>query len=49
MKVAIVDDHQLFRKSLAHLLNSFEDIEVVFQANNGREFVDKLSDFKIGC
>lgn len=47
MKVAIVDDHQLFRKSLAHLLNSFEDIEVVFQANNGREFLDKLSDFKI--
>lgn len=47
MKVAIVDDHQLFRKSLAHLLNSFEDIEVVFQANNGREFLDKLNDFKI--
>uniref|UniRef100_UPI0040489DE2 response regulator n=1 Tax=Flavobacterium sp. TaxID=239 RepID=UPI0040489DE2 len=47
MKVAIVDDHQLFRKSLAHLLNSFDDIEVVFQANNGRDFLDKLNEFKI--
>ncbi|KIX21926.1 hypothetical protein SY27_04380 [Flavobacterium sp. 316] len=47
MKVAIVDDHQLFRKSLAHLLNSFEDIQVVFQANNGKEFLDSLKDIDI--
>ena len=47
MKVAIVDDHQLFRKSLAHLLNSFEDIEVVFQANNGKEFLDAIDDLTI--
>lgn len=47
MKVAIVDDHQLFRKSLAHLLNSFEGIEVVFQANNGKEFLDKIENFEI--
>lgn len=47
MKVAIVDDHQLFRKSLAHLLNSFEDIEVVLQANNGKEFLECLDNHEI--
>lgn len=44
MKVAIVDDHQLFRKSLAHLIHSFEGIEVVFEAENGREFLKKLEE-----
>ncbi|NHN28001.1 response regulator transcription factor [Flavobacterium jejuense] len=47
MKVAIVDDHQLFRKSLAHLLNSFDDIDVVFQANNGKEFLDSIDAYEI--
>lgn len=47
MKVAIVDDHQLFRKSLAHLLNSFNDIEVVFQANNGKEFLECIDEHLI--
>ncbi|MDK2773059.1 MAG: response regulator transcription factor [Flavobacterium sp.] len=42
MKIAIVDDHQLFRKSLALLVNSFEGIEVAFQAENGEEFLEKL-------
>ncbi|VXB05888.1 DNA-binding response regulator [Flavobacterium sp. 9AF] len=47
MKVAIVDDHQLFRKSLAHLLNSFDDIDVVFQANNGKEFLNCIDQIQI--
>lgn len=47
MKVAIVDDHQLFRKSLAHLLNSFDGIEVVLQANNGKEFLESIAQNQI--
>jgi len=47
MKVAIVDDHQLFRKSLAHLLNSFDGIDVVFQANNGKEFLSNIDEYEI--
>ncbi|WP_445455473.1 response regulator [Flavobacterium sp. HNIBRBA15423] len=47
MKVAIVDDHQLFRKSLAHLLNSFDEIDVVFQANNGKEFLSNIDEYEI--
>lgn len=42
MNIAIVDDHQLFRKSLALLVNSFEGISVSFQADNGKEFLEKL-------
>lgn len=47
MRVAIVDDHQLFRKSLAHLLNSFDGIEVVLQANNGKEFLETIDTVEI--
>ncbi len=47
MRVAIVDDHQLFRKSLAHLLNSFNGIEVVLQANNGKEFLEAIDTVEI--
>jgi DNA-binding NarL/FixJ family response regulator len=43
MNIAIVDDHQLFRKSLALLVDSFEGISVAYQAENGREFLEKLA------
>lgn len=39
IKVALVDDHQLFRKSLSLLLSTFEDIEVVYDTNDGLEFL----------
>lgn len=42
MNIAIVDDHQLFRKSLALLVNSFDGISVAYQAENGKEFLEKL-------
>lgn len=41
-KVIIVDDHTLFRNGLSLLLNSFDDIEVVAEASNGKEFIDNL-------
>lgn len=39
----IVDDHQLFSKSLALMLESFEHYEVVVEARNGKELQDKLA------
>ena len=42
MNIAIVDDHQLFRKSLVHLVNTFEGIDVVLQAGNGKDFLEQL-------
>lgn len=38
--VAIVDDHQLFRKSLVLLLSMFQDIQVVFDSDDGNEFLN---------
>jgi DNA-binding NarL/FixJ family response regulator len=41
IKVAIVDDHELIRKSLQELLNLW-GYTVIYQATNGREFLDLL-------
>ena len=42
LRVGIVDDHLLFRKSMTLLINSFEDIKVEIEASNGKDFLDKL-------
>lgn len=41
--VGIADDHQLFVKSLSLLVNSFADFEVMVEALNGKELLDKLA------
>lgn len=41
-RIAIGDDHALFRKSLKLLINSFENMAVVTEASNGRELLAKL-------
>ncbi|MCP9761616.1 response regulator transcription factor [Lacihabitans soyangensis] len=40
IKIALVDDHKLFRKGLMSILQQNEDFEVLFDAVNGREFLD---------
>ncbi|HUC80626.1 MAG TPA: response regulator transcription factor [Flavisolibacter sp.] len=40
-KIALVDDHVLLRNGLANLLEDL-DYEVVFQANNGKHFIELL-------
>jgi len=40
-KIALADDHVLLRNGLANLLNDL-DYEVVFEADNGVDFLDKL-------
>jgi DNA-binding NarL/FixJ family response regulator len=46
LKVAIVDDHKLFRKSLAALVGTFDGVEVVFETDSGKEFLEFLEDNK---
>jgi len=41
--VALVDDHVLLRQGLASLVNTFDGYQVCFEADNGRQFIDKLS------
>lgn len=43
-KVVIVDDHILFTKALEEMVNQFSGYEVLFSAENGKDFIDKLSD-----
>lgn len=41
--VALVDDHELLRTGLAAMINSFEGYKVIMEANNGQQFVEKIS------
>jgi two-component system invasion response regulator UvrY len=41
-KVAMVDDHALLRNALAKFINGFDGYSVLFQANNGRHFIQML-------
>lgn len=41
IRIIIADDHQLFREGLANLLADSNDIEILAQAENGREAVVK--------
>lgn len=42
IQVALVDDHQLFRKSLSLLIETFPDVEVVFDTDDGFGLLDKI-------
>lgn len=41
INIGLVDDHQLFSKSLATLLHTFHGFQVVVDARNGVELLDK--------
>jgi two-component system, NarL family, invasion response regulator UvrY len=40
--VALIDDHVLLRNGLANLIESFGDYKVLFQADNGQQFINVL-------
>ncbi len=42
IKVAIIDDHKMFRDSIAHILNSTEGYQVIWTASTKDESVEKL-------
>ncbi len=41
--VALIDDHELLRTGLAAIINSFEGYKVILEANNGKQFIDKVN------
>ena len=43
IKIGLVDDHQLFLKSLSLMLETFADFEVTVEAFNGQDLQKKLS------
>ncbi|KAF0236327.1 MAG: two component LuxR family transcriptional [Prolixibacteraceae bacterium] len=46
IKVLLVDDHQLFREGIATLLFSAENIEVIAQAEDGADAIEKVKHYK---
>jgi len=42
-QIAIVDDHTMFRKGLAVLIDLFDDCTVTIDASNGKEFIARLN------
>jgi two-component system, NarL family, invasion response regulator UvrY len=42
-KVAVTDDHILLRRGLANMIRNLDVYEVVFEADNGKDFIEKLN------
>ncbi len=40
INVAIADDQKLFRKGMAALVNSFDEMQLIFEAGDGKELLD---------
>lgn len=47
LRIGITDDHTLFRKSLKFLINSFDNMEVKLDADNGIELLENLKSISI--
>ncbi len=46
IKILVVDDHELFRKGVIMVLTKMEDVEVIGEAKNGKEFLSMLNSHK---
>jgi DNA-binding NarL/FixJ family response regulator len=47
IKIAITDDHKLFRRGMNGMVSDFEEIEVLFEAGTGQELLDELKNTSI--
>lgn len=43
IKIAIAEDHEMFRELISAHINTFENCKVVIQASNGKELIDKIA------
>lgn len=42
IKIAVADDHHLFREAICSNIDTWENCKVIIQAANGRQLLDKL-------
>lgn len=42
IKVAIADDHAMFKKGIKLALSMYKDIQIIFDADNGSDLLEKL-------
>lgn len=47
IRLALADDHNLFRKGVEELIEDFDNMEVVASVANGRELINRLSAAKV--
>ncbi|MGQ0829212.1 MAG: response regulator transcription factor [Bacteroidota bacterium] len=47
IKLAIVDDHHLFREGLISLTTEYKDLNVVIEASNGKELIEQIEKRKV--
>lgn len=45
-RIAVTDDEDLFRKGLTRILSDVDKVEILFDARNGRDLLDKLQGHK---
>ncbi len=46
IKVVLADDEELFRVGMSHILSKDDEIEIIFQASNGKELIEYLTSSK---
>lgn len=46
IKLVIVDDNSQIRNTLKNLLKQYEDCEILFTANNGIDFLEKMREYR---
>lgn len=44
VKIGLADDHKLFRKGIAELINGFDAYTVLWEASNGNEVIEYIKD-----
>ena len=47
IKIAIAEDHHIFRNTLVNMLDGEEDISVVFDVANGRDLIDGVKENQV--
>jgi len=47
IKIAIVEDHRLFREGLKSLLSDYEDFKIIAEFSNGQDYIDNIFNLPI--
>lgn len=47
IKIALADDHNLFRKGVEELIEDFDNMEVLYSVPNGQELINKMAAGKV--
>ena len=47
IKIALVEDHFVVRKGICAMLSTIPELDLVFDAGNGQEFLDQIKEKEI--